>query len=196
MFRIKPRISAGTFGLPGRRRDFRVQYQAKALRCQAITVSGRTMCRLRRQPGHHRDSKTHKSRSERRRRKRRGTFFWKTVATVLLKWKRLCPETSGNWVFPSPRTNRPYDSSSLRKNVLKPAAQRAKIQSAIGWHSLRHSYRAWLDDTGVPLGVQQKLMRHANISTTMNVYGGAFMDAKRRANTSVVKRILSQKQPK
>src|ERR1700685_3832786 len=44
MFRINPRISAGTFGLPGRRRDFRVQYQAKALRCQAITLSGRTMC--------------------------------------------------------------------------------------------------------------------------------------------------------
>jgi integrase len=118
------------------------------------------------------------------------------VATILLEWKRLCPETSGNWVFPSPRTNRPYDSSSLRKKVLKPAARRAKIQSAIGWHSLRHSYRAWLDDTGVPLGVQQKLMRHANISTTMNVYGGAFMDAKRRANTSVVRRVLSQKQPK
>src|SRR6202035_2526195 len=51
IFRIKPRISAGTFGLPGRRRDFRVQYQAKALRCQAITVSGRTMCKLRRQTG-------------------------------------------------------------------------------------------------------------------------------------------------
>ena len=118
------------------------------------------------------------------------------VATILLEWKRLCPETSGNWVFPSPRTNRPYDSSSLRKKVLKPAAQRAKIHSATGWHSLRHSYRAWLDDTGAPLGVQQKLMRHANISTTMNVYGGAFMDAKRRANTSVVHRVLSQKQSK
>jgi integrase len=48
------------------------------------------------------------------------------VATILLDWKRLCPETSGNWVFPSPRTNRPYDSSSLRKKMLKPAAQRAK----------------------------------------------------------------------
>src|SRR5580700_6819153 len=126
------------------------------------------------------------------------TEGWARSQTTKLKseWKRLCPETSGNWVFPSPRTNRPYDSSSLRKKVLKPAAQRAKIQSAIGWHSLRHSYRAWLDDTGVPLGVQQKLMRHANISTTMNVYGGAFMDAKRRANTSVVQRVLSQKQPK
>jgi len=79
--------------------------------------------------------------------------------------------------------------------MLIPAAQRANIQGAIGWHSLRHSYRAWLDETGAPLGVQQKLMRHANISTTMNVYGGAFMEAKRRANTSVVQRVLFQKQP-
>jgi integrase len=118
------------------------------------------------------------------------------VATILLEWKRLCPETAGNWVFPSPRTSKPYDSSSLRKKVLKPAAQRAKIAGAIGWHSLRHSYRAWLDETGAPLGVQQKLMRHANISTTMNVYGGAFMDAKRKANTSVVQRVLSQNQSK
>jgi hypothetical protein len=37
--------------------------------------------------------------------------------------------------------------------------------------------------TGVPLGVQQKLMRHATISTTMNVYGGAFMESKRKANS-------------
>ncbi|HKT90360.1 MAG TPA: site-specific integrase [Candidatus Sulfotelmatobacter sp.] len=118
------------------------------------------------------------------------------VATILLEWQRLCPKTDGNWVFPSPRTNHPYDSGSLRAKVLQPAAQRAKIEGTIGWHSLRHSYRAWLDETGVPLGVQQKLMRHANISTTMNVYGGAFMDAKRKANTSVVQRVLSQKQSK
>jgi integrase len=114
------------------------------------------------------------------------------VATILLEWKRLCPETEGDWVFPSPRTNKPYDSGSLRKKVLKAAAARAKIQGTIGWHSLRHSYRAWLDETGAPLGVQQKLMRHANIATTMNVYGGAFMEAKRQANTSVVKRLLLQ----
>ena len=59
MFQIKLRISAPTFGLPGRRCDFRVQYHANALRCEAITVSGRTMYKLRRQPGHHRESKTH-----------------------------------------------------------------------------------------------------------------------------------------
>jgi hypothetical protein len=65
----------------------------------------------------------------------------RAVATILLEWKRLCPETKGDRVFPSPRTNNPYDSGSLRKKVLKAAALRAKIQGQIGWHTLRHSYR-------------------------------------------------------
>src|SRR5229473_1672561 len=82
------------------------------------------------------------------------------------------PRDRRRLVFPSPRTNEPYDSGSLRKKVLKAAAVRAKIRGPIGWHSLRHSYRAWLDETGAPLGVQQKLMRHASIATTMNIYGG------------------------
>ena len=116
------------------------------------------------------------------------------VATILLEWKRLCPATEGDWVFPSPRTAMPYDSGSLRKKVLKAAALRAEISGQIGWHTFRHSYRAWLDETNAPLGVQQKLMRHANVSTTMNVYGGAFMEAKRKANTSVVQRVFPQKQ--
>jgi integrase len=96
----------------------------------------------------------------------------------------------------SPKTAKPYDSGSLRKKVLKAAALRAKIQARIGWHTFRHSYRAWLDETGAPLGVQQKLMRHANIATTMNVYGGAFMGSKRKANTSVVQRVLLQNHTK
>lgn len=62
--------------------------------------------------------------------------------------------------------------------------------AGIGWHTFRHTYRSWLDDTGAPMGVQQKLMRHAQISTTMNVYGNALMTAKREANTAVVNRIL------
>jgi integrase len=60
----------------------------------------------------------------------------------------------------------------------------------IGWHTFRHTYRSWLDDTGAPVGVQQKLMRHSQISTTMNVYGNALMEAKREANTKVVRKAL------
>jgi len=39
---------------------------------------------------------------------------------------------------------------------------------------------------GAPMGVQQKLMRHAQISTTMNVYGDALLESKREANSKVV----------
>jgi integrase len=62
--------------------------------------------------------------------------------------------------------------------------------ASVGWHTFRHTYRSWLDGTGAPMGVQQKLMRHAQISTTMNVYGNALMEAKREANAAVVKKIL------
>ena len=61
---------------------------------------------------------------------------------------------------------------------------------SIGWHTFRHTYRSWLDETGATVRVQQNLMRHAQISTTMNVYGNALMEAKREANATVVSRIL------
>jgi integrase len=59
----------------------------------------------------------------------------------------------------------------------------------LGWHTFRHTYRSWLDDTGAPIGIQQKLMRHAQVSTTMNVYGNALMESKREANTAVVRKM-------
>jgi integrase len=62
--------------------------------------------------------------------------------------------------------------------------------SSVGWHTFRHTYRSWLDDTGAPVGVQQKLMRHAQVSTTMNIYGNALMGAKREANSKVVRMAL------
>jgi len=40
------------------------------------------------------------------------------------------------------------------------------------------------------MGVQQKLMRHAQIATTMNVYGDAQMRSKRSANSNVVRMVL------
>jgi hypothetical protein len=46
------------------------------------------------------------------------------------------------------------------------------------------------DATGAALGVQQTLIRHAQISTTMNVYGNALMDSKREANSRVARMAL------
>jgi hypothetical protein len=52
------------------------------------------------------------------------------------------------------------------------------------------SYRTLLDETGAPMKVQQELMRHANIQTTMNVYGSAMLESKRTANSKVVRTVL------
>jgi integrase len=60
----------------------------------------------------------------------------------------------------------------------------------IGWHTFRHTYRSWLDETGAPMKVQQEQMRHASIQTTMNIYGQAMSSSKREANGKVVEMVL------
>jgi len=110
-------------------------------------------------------------------------------ATVLLAWKQRCPESSGGWVFPSPVTSRPYHASPIQQDYIRSAGRKLGLGN-IGWHTFRHTYRSWLDSSGAPLGVQQKLMRHADIRTTMNVYGNALMDSKRQANSKVVQMVL------
>ena len=37
------------------------------------------------------------------------------------------------------------------------------------FHTFRQSHEIWLDSLGTPLGVMKELLRHANISATMNV---------------------------
>lgn len=96
-----------------------------------------------------------------------------------------CGATAGEWCkteFPVP--------NGKRLPLHDERWDAAGKYSSIGWHTFRHTYRSWLDDTGAPMGVQQKLMRHAQISTTMNVYGNALMEAKREANAAVVSKLL------
>jgi integrase len=117
-------------------------------------------------------------------------------ATQLLDWKRQCPGSVEDWVFPNPLTRQPYYASEIQKDYLKLAGRRVGLHGkgvpvAIGWHCFRHTYRSLLDATGAPIGVQQKLMRHAQVSTTMDVYGNALMESKREANSKVVRLLLS-----
>lgn len=109
----------------------------------------------------------------------------------LKRWQALCPTSEGQWLFPSAVTGRPLHADSLRADYLVPTSLQLGL-GRIGFHTFRHTYRAWLDETGAPLGVQQKLMRHAHISTTMDHYGNASMKAKRKANRPVVQRLLKR----
>jgi integrase len=96
-------------------------------------------------------------------------------------------------LFANPETNRPYHQDTIQQNHIREAGKEAGLGDGIGWHTFRHSYRSWLDDTGAPTTVQKELMRHASIQTTMNIYGKAMTDSKRQAHSKVVELILKPK---
>jgi len=75
-------------------------------------------------------------------------------------------------IFPSRRTGGYQSSSMLQSKGIQKAAKHLGL-GRVTWHSFRHSCRAWLDAKGVPVGVQKDLLRHADVATTMNVYGRA-----------------------
>jgi integrase len=96
-----------------------------------------------------------------------------------------CGAAAGVWCRQDGKT-----PNGRRLPIHEERREAAGKYDGVGWRTFRHTYRSWLDDTGAPIGVQQKLMRHAQISTTMNVYGNALMGAKREANSKVVKMAL------
>jgi integrase len=84
----------------------------------------------------------------------------------------------------------PRWASEIVKNYIKPAAVRAGVVGSIGWHSLRHSYSTLLRAKGVDIKVQQSLLRHAQIATTMDVYTAAATDQQKSAAGAVASELL------
>jgi integrase len=116
------------------------------------------------------------------------------LASMLLSYKRdNAPDASEkDWVFPSTRTGNPWWPWTLQRDHLLPAGTRAGL-GRIGWHTFRHTYSTMLRALQVDLKVQQELMRHADIRTTMNIYTQAVPEALREANSKVVQMVLPQR---
>ncbi|HEV2222219.1 MAG TPA: tyrosine-type recombinase/integrase [Candidatus Acidoferrales bacterium] len=114
------------------------------------------------------------------------------LATLLLDYKEETAPQAKNtdWLFPSPYgTGRPRWPWTIQSRILLPAGIRAGL-GRIGWHTFRHSYSTLLRGLGVDVKVQQELLRHADIRTTMNIYTQAVPDALRDANSKVVEMVL------
>ena len=97
-----------------------------------------------------------------------------SLLELLKVWKQTTQFTGANdWIFASPvQLGRlPWSYDQIWR-VYQKAAKAARL-GGLGTHTLRHTFRTWLDSVGTPVGVQQRLMRHADIRTTMNVYGDA-----------------------
>lgn len=96
---------------------------------------------------------------------------------------------SSDWVFANPETGKPYWPGRIQESWLVPAAEKAGL-GRIGWHTFRHSHSTLLHALGVDLKVQQELLRHADIRTTMNIYTHAVPTRLRKANSKLVRLVL------
>jgi integrase len=96
-----------------------------------------------------------------------------------------------DWVFASPAQigRLPWTADSLNRAYV--TAGKASGVGHVSTHTMRHTYRSWLDAVGTPVAVQQKLMRHADIRTTMNVYGDVVTDEMSKAHSKVVSLALN-----
>lgn len=87
---------------------------------------------------------------------------------LVSSWKT---DALNEWLFPSVRSKHGlYAPGTIQQKVIWPACDAAGLPH-IGWHTFRHSYRSWLDSQGISAGTSKDMMRHADIATTMNVYG-------------------------
>ncbi|PYY17472.1 MAG: hypothetical protein DMG60_11570 [Acidobacteria bacterium] len=96
-----------------------------------------------------------------------------------------------DWMFASPSQlgRLPWSYDQVWR-VYQKAASAAGI-GRLGTHSLRHTYRSLLDSVGTPLAVQQKLMRHTDIRTTMNVYGDVITNQESEALAKIARIALA-----
>lgn len=118
------------------------------------------------------------------------------LAEILFNWKRTSQfAQEGDWVFASSQKagELPLRSSSMLATQIKPAAKTAELGGDVGWHTFRHTYSSMLRQLGVDVKVQQELLRHADIRTTLNVYTQAVSEQKRTAHSSVVRMVLPVK---
>jgi integrase len=114
------------------------------------------------------------------------------LIALLREWRAITEfKAESDWVWASPFVagQMPYYSNAVQRDYIIPAAKLAGL-GKLGWHDFRHTYRAWMGQSQTPLTVQKDLMRHADIKTTMNVYGAAMADDMREANSKVVSMIL------
>jgi len=108
-------------------------------------------------------------------------------AGLLKTWKQTTQFSSpGDWVFASPTRLGRLPWSYPR--VWGDSRKQQKQRKSASWlpHTMRHSYRSWLDAVGTPIAVQQKLMRHADIRTTMNIYGDVVTNQESEAHSKIV----------
>jgi len=117
------------------------------------------------------------------------------LAELLWAWMQRSPfNQDQDWVFASPFQGglMPYRAWGIQQRYLKAAGRRAGLGD-IGWHTFRHTFSSLLRSNGEDVKVQQELLRHADVRTTLNIYTQALSEQKRQAHSKVVRMVLPEK---
>jgi integrase len=130
------------------------------------------------------------------------------LAEFMACWKRESAYGGPkDWVFPSIKLKgkQPRDGKQLVKDHLRPAAAKAGVLSShnnekgniieddprrFGFHNLRHSLASFLMRIGTDPKTIQALLRHADITTTLQLYTHSMSEDRLVAQGRVLEAIL------
>jgi integrase len=115
------------------------------------------------------------------------------LAEALSEWRNKNP--GSGLVFPSHITGRCYHAGPIQQDYFRPAARKLGL-SGVCWHTFPDSYRSWLNEDGAASGaVQQKLMRHADGSTIMNIRVNGSLKTKAKTKRETAGKIARRGSP-
>jgi integrase len=102
-----------------------------------------------------------------------------------------------DWVFPSMKLKgkKPLSASIMAADKLRPAAIKAGIRleaaQRFGFHNFRHSLATFLVSRGKDVKTIQGLLRHAKVTTTLDLYSQAIDSSKLAAQSDIALAITS-----
>jgi integrase len=113
------------------------------------------------------------------------------LGDALRAWRRHTKYAAqDDWIFASQAVHGqwPYWGQPIMRNVIQPKALEPGINKRFGWHSFV-TYSTLLRANRTDIKVQQELLRHASSRVTMDTYTQAITVQKRRAQSTIVRRI-------
>lgn len=103
-----------------------------------------------------------------------------------------------DWVFPSIKLKgkKPMSASIMAADKIRPAAIKAGVRlvprQRFGFHNFRHSLATFLVSKGKDVKTIQELMRHAKVTTTLELYSQAIDAAKLEAQQEIALAITGK----
>lgn len=120
------------------------------------------------------------------------------LADALRSWLQQTPYGKpDDWIFPSMKLKgkKPLTGSIMAADKIRPAAIKAGIRleagQRFGFHNFRHSLATFLVTRGKDVKTIQELLRHAKVSTTLDLYSQAIDAVKLEAQEEIALAVRS-----